>query len=178
MADSLPTDSKTLQRLEKQRQAMQLRIAGLTLEEIAARLGYATASGAYQAIQAGLRNGVRATADELRELQSARFERLLRAVLPLALGRRLPDGSEIPPQPWAVQRAESLVAKISTLHGLNRDRAGDDDGDADGLTPDALLELVAEAAREVDAARATDASFTVHEPGSNGKNGTAQTDGS
>jgi hypothetical protein len=68
----------------KQRKAVELRVTGLTLDEIADRLGYADASGAYRAVKRGLLETQRPAADELRELLTRRYEALLIAVWPKA----------------------------------------------------------------------------------------------
>lgn len=65
---------------EKQRKAMEMKIAGATFEQIAAQLGYADASGAYRAVSRGLIETMRPAADELRELMVRRYERLLLGV--------------------------------------------------------------------------------------------------
>ncbi len=60
----------------KQKKALELRLAGKTLDEIAADLNYADASGAYKAILAGLRHTLQEPADELRKIEFARLEKL------------------------------------------------------------------------------------------------------
>jgi hypothetical protein len=63
---------------ERDRQAAALRIAGLTYQQIADRLGYAGASGAYKAAERALfGEQVSETVDNLRQLEGARLDDLL-----------------------------------------------------------------------------------------------------
>lgn len=94
---------------DRQRKAMDLRIAGATLEQIAQQLGYADASGAYRAICRGLVETQRPAADELRELESRRLDRLLLAVWQQALAGDLK----------AVETARRLLDQRARLWGLN-----------------------------------------------------------
>lgn len=71
------TSAKRLEAVAKQRQALELRKAGVGFEEIARQLGYAGPSGAYKAVQTALRNTIQQPADELRRLEVARLDRLL-----------------------------------------------------------------------------------------------------
>lgn len=67
--------------VEKERQVLELRRAGATYEECARATGYATAQGAYLAYQRALkRTLVEAGADEMRELELDRLDRMQRAI--------------------------------------------------------------------------------------------------
>jgi hypothetical protein len=68
------------------RQALELRLAGLTFEQIAQRLGYANKSGAYKAIARALRERVAEPAEALRAVQQARIEALISSHWPAAQG--------------------------------------------------------------------------------------------
>jgi hypothetical protein len=70
----------------KERKALDLRIAGATFDQIAEKLEYADKSAAYRAVTRALVSTVKPAADELRELEVARLDRLLLAVWPDALG--------------------------------------------------------------------------------------------
>jgi hypothetical protein len=59
---------------DRQRQALELRRAGATLQQIADRLGFAHPSGAANAIASGLKKTLQAPADELRALDEAASE--------------------------------------------------------------------------------------------------------
>jgi len=61
----------------KQLKAMELRIAGHTLEEIAQKLRYKDASSAYRAIMAGMIKTIQEPADELRKVHIARCEKMI-----------------------------------------------------------------------------------------------------
>ena len=71
------TDNKAIAYAEKQRQALELRKAGLTFEEIAAKLGYATHVGAYQAVKSAIRKIIKEPAEEVRDLEVARLDAML-----------------------------------------------------------------------------------------------------
>jgi hypothetical protein len=70
---------------ERQRQAMQLRIAGASYAAIARELGYAHPKGAERAIIAGLRAFFREPATELLPLELERLDRLQVALWPDAI---------------------------------------------------------------------------------------------
>ena len=93
---------------ERQRQAIELRIAGASFAVIATQLGYATAYGAYMAIDAGLKHSIQPPADALRELDTQRLERLLLSVWPQALKGDL----------GAIDRALKILAQRARLLGL------------------------------------------------------------
>ena len=67
---------------ERQRQALDLRRAGATYEQIARTLGYRSFSGARKAVQSGLKTSLREPADELRQLMADRLDTALRAIWP------------------------------------------------------------------------------------------------
>jgi len=69
----------------KQAEAMRLRASGESFAAIAESLGYKSASGAWQAIQAGLKHSRRETGDLLRELEHQRLDALAAPLWPLAL---------------------------------------------------------------------------------------------
>lgn len=76
MAESTSSE-KRIAATERQRQAVELRKAGVGFEEIAQRLGYGGPSGAYNAVKAALRKTIQQPADELRALELARLDALL-----------------------------------------------------------------------------------------------------
>jgi DNA-binding transcriptional MerR regulator len=65
---------------KKQAAAMELRINGFTLNEIAERLGYADPSGAQRAILAAQKKTLQEPADELRKLHRQRLSKLMRVL--------------------------------------------------------------------------------------------------
>ena len=65
---------------ERQAAALNLRKAGVSFEEIARQTGYASASGAYEAVKAAMAKTLREPANELRELELARLDGMLEAI--------------------------------------------------------------------------------------------------
>lgn len=81
----LPTQQNaeaTVRHLE----ALELRIAGCTFEQIAAKVGYADKSGAWKAVKSALELTLQPAADELRELESQRLDKLWNALFDRAAG--------------------------------------------------------------------------------------------
>jgi len=76
------SESKTSQRrlraIERQRQALELRKAGVAFDEIARTLGYAGPSSAYRAVMSALKRTLQEPADEVRKLELARLDRAQR----------------------------------------------------------------------------------------------------
>src|SRR5262245_54764851 len=72
-------------RAQRHAEAVQLRLAGVSLAAIADRLGYANESGAYYAVMAALAKARREPAEQLRELATQRLDRMLQAVWPRVL---------------------------------------------------------------------------------------------
>ena len=71
---------------EKERQALELRRAGATYDEIARAIGYATPQGAYLAYGRALKRSlIVAGAEEAREMELDRLDRLQRTWWPKAL---------------------------------------------------------------------------------------------
>ena len=74
------TGSKRALVKERRRRALQLRMRGATLSDIARQVGYASASGASKAVRAALEADAAAAAGEVRKLHVARLETLLDAI--------------------------------------------------------------------------------------------------
>lgn len=69
---------KTVRARLRERQAAELRMAGVTYQDIAERLGYAGKSGAYKAVVRFLKRlGPSEDVETLRRLAHARYERML-----------------------------------------------------------------------------------------------------
>jgi len=77
-----PTNVATADRM---RQALELRKAGVTFEQIATRLGFSDRGAAYKAICRALEETLTEPAEELRTLETERLDRLLLAVWKPAL---------------------------------------------------------------------------------------------
>ncbi len=65
---------------ERQAAALNLRKCGVTFEEIARQVGYASASGAYEAVKSAMKKTLREPAEELRGLELARLDTMLEAI--------------------------------------------------------------------------------------------------
>lgn len=102
----------------KQHKALELRLAGWTLEEIKDEVHYASRGSTYTAIESALkRECPQESVEKLRAVMSARFIRLLKAVWPLAKGNPAKD---IPPDLQALDRAVKLLERLCRLHGLDK----------------------------------------------------------
>ena len=64
----------------RQLQALELRLAGATYEQIAEQLGYAGRSGAFKAVESALKQTLREPAAELRSLSAERLDRATLAI--------------------------------------------------------------------------------------------------
>ena len=71
------TGKRKLLAAERQLKALQMRRDGHTLEVIAAAIGYKTRASVHKAIVTALRESLREPANELRELELQRLDRLL-----------------------------------------------------------------------------------------------------
>jgi hypothetical protein len=94
---------------ERRRRAVELRLAGASYAQIAERLDYADASGPFRAVARSLSLG-EGTADQLRELELARLDRLQEGVWPKAVAGRL----------QAVDAVLAIMRRRSRLLGLGR----------------------------------------------------------
>jgi len=144
---------------EKRRQAVELRKAGATFEEIAAAHGadgrrlYSNKGTAYRAVEQALREAVREPTRELIELETQRLDLMLRALWPQVIAGKL----------GAVDRALRVAERRARLLGLDGPQvvqhSGPDGGpipvDVSGMTPEEkaarLAELIAEAQRRLTA---------------------------
>lgn len=83
---------KAIEHAKRQAEAVQLRIAGVSLAQIADRIGYANASGAHYAIMAALRMMLPdQERDDARRLELAKLDRLEMSAWNRALGGDEPD---------------------------------------------------------------------------------------
>jgi len=80
------TSEKRLEAVERQRQALELRKAGLGYQAIADQLGYKSPSGAYAAIRAALKATIQEPANEVRAMELARLDDLLHGIWSAAVG--------------------------------------------------------------------------------------------
>jgi hypothetical protein len=103
------TRPKALELTEKQRRALELRKAGVTLARIAQELGYKDASGAYRAICTALDRTLREPADAVRDLELERLDKML-----FSLELRLIDGDV-----QAIDRALKIMDRRAKYLGLD-----------------------------------------------------------
>ena len=82
----MPGESKTSPRrlaaAERQRQALELRKAGVSFDLIAQQLGYSNRQGAHFAVESALQKTLQKPGDDLRQLDIERLDSLLFAVWP------------------------------------------------------------------------------------------------
>jgi hypothetical protein len=93
----------------RQLQALELRLAGVTYEQIATQLGYASRSGAHRAVESALKQTLREPAEALRELSAQRLDRAT-----TALWRRVQDGDA-----HAIDVLLRIEARRARLLGLD-----------------------------------------------------------
>jgi PAS domain-containing protein len=74
------TSERRLAAAEKQRQALELRKAGVGFVKIAEILGYKGPSGAFQAVSAALARTLRLPAEQLRAVEEERLDMALEAI--------------------------------------------------------------------------------------------------
>jgi hypothetical protein len=145
------TSPRRLLAAEKQRQALELKIGGATLAQIAVKVGYTDSSGAYRAIQAALKATLQPPADELRRLQYERLERLYEAAHNKAIGS-LANGQ---PDFEAMDRAIKILQRINALFGLETTKLKVG-GDADAPPVQVAAALDAQVRHEVYSRLSTD----------------------
>lgn len=96
--------------IEKERQVLELRRAGATYDECARAVGYATPQGAYLAYHRAIKRTLnQAGAEEARQTEADRLDRLQRAVWPKALNGEIP----------AINTVLKLMERRARLLGLD-----------------------------------------------------------
>ena len=106
------TGQKSVTAIERQRQALEYRKAGMGFEQIAGHLGYRDASGAYRAVRRALKATIQQSAEEVRDLEVARLDAMLLALWPRAANPKGPDL-------LAIDRALKIMARRAALLGLD-----------------------------------------------------------
>ena len=100
--------------LAMENRVMTLRLAGMQFDQIAEEVGYADASGSYKAYQRVMARTVQPVADEIREEEVRRLDRLIAAYWPRALGA---GGSD--PSPKAAEVVYKAMDRRAKLLGLD-----------------------------------------------------------
>ena len=106
------TRPKRARLTDRRRRALELRMKGLTFSDIARQVGYASPSGAYEAVRAALNSDAGVANDEFRKLHLARLEALLKAVWDTASRGEL----------GAIDRALRVLDWEAKLSGLDLPR--------------------------------------------------------
>ena len=94
---------------ERQKEALSLRLVGLSYDAIAERLGFANRSGAFRAVQAALKKTLQEPADELRTLELERLDSML-----LPMMAQAKKGNQ-----GAVDRVLRIMERRAKLLGLD-----------------------------------------------------------
>lgn len=103
------TSPRRITAVDKQRQALELRMAGATFRQIADQLGYKGPQGAQFAVEAALDKTIREPADRLRELDARRLDSLLLTYWPMAKGGNMD----------ALDRVLRILQRRAKLLGLD-----------------------------------------------------------
>jgi len=103
------TSPHTIEVKDRLSEALKLRRAGKSYEQIAEALGYAGSGAAYNAVNAALREGVQEPAREVRRLEVERLDALLEALWPQAMAG---DG-------FAVDRVLKIQERRAKYLGLD-----------------------------------------------------------
>lgn len=101
---------RAIEARERQAKALEAKKAGLTYEQIAEKVGYADASGAYRAVEKALREMIREPAEHVRMLELARLDQLW-----MAYYRRAIEGQA----PLIVDRLLRIMERRAKLLGLD-----------------------------------------------------------
>ena len=94
---------------ERQKEALSLRLVGLSYDAIAERLEFANRSGAFRAVQAALKKTLQEPADELRTLELERLDSML-----LPMMAQAKKGNQ-----GAVDRVLRIMERRAKLLGLD-----------------------------------------------------------
>jgi hypothetical protein len=113
--NNCPTSPRMISAAERQKQAIELRLAGCTFEDIAQALGYSGKGAAFKAVTKGLEKSLQEPADNLRKLQRRRLERILRSWFPLAIRSNHEGG----PHEAAADKCLKILHQMAALEGLN-----------------------------------------------------------
>jgi hypothetical protein len=93
----------------RQAEALKLRLTGADYAEIAKHLGYASPEGAWKAVRSGLKRTLQEPADQVRQLELDRCDRLLNAIWDRAIAG---DGESI-------DRCLRIMRRRAQLLGLD-----------------------------------------------------------
>lgn len=100
---------KRITEQERIRQAVELRKAGASFQQIADQLGYAEPSGAHKAVTRALKAMLREPTEELRALELERLDKML-----FGIWRKAIAGGT-----WEIDRVLKIMERRATLLGLD-----------------------------------------------------------
>lgn len=109
MARAKITRPPSAEAIARERDALELKRAGVTYDVIADRLGFANRGSAYKAVQRALRRTLQEPADELRSIEADRLDRMQFAVWAKAMGGDL----------GAIDRVLRIMDRRAALLGLD-----------------------------------------------------------
>lgn len=118
----ITANHKGIAATERQRQALELRKAGVGFQAIADRLGYSDHSGAYRAVKSALKKTLQEPADEVRALELERLDKLL-----LGLWPRATSGND-----RAIDRVLKIMQRRANLLGLDAPQKVENTGKGGG----------------------------------------------
>lgn len=101
--------ARAMKARERERAAIQLKLAGASYSQIAERLGYSHPNSAYEAVKRAMERLPNPEAETLRRVHHARLEHLLMVQWPEAT-----QGD-----PKATQTALAIMDRLAKLHGLD-----------------------------------------------------------
>lgn len=149
------TSKRRMRALEKEEIAVNMRAAGYTLGEIAKKLGYASASGASDAIDRCIRDTRQANAEHYINLQLVRLDEALIPLFELMQNPRLGavGASQVAN---AVVNIENRRAKLlgldrpTTLNVNSAERYIEDLARENGVPPEMLMQAMAQELAKLD----------------------------
>jgi hypothetical protein len=104
--------------VERQRQAVELRCAGATYDQIAEALGYSNRKSAWKAVDTALKKTLKEATDQLRQVERARYDQMLKAIWARALNGDL----------QAIEIALKISDRRARLDGLEGPRRNEISG--------------------------------------------------
>lgn len=78
-----------LKALEKQKKALALALAGVDYQTIAERVGYNSRQAAWKAVNSAIQKTIKPAAEEVKQMQLARLDAMLKALWPSVLSGHL-----------------------------------------------------------------------------------------
>jgi hypothetical protein len=135
---------------QRYRDVVRLKSAGMTFDEIADRVGYASRSGAKEAFDAALRWWGREAVDDMRTIEGERLEQLWRRVFGRILSNPdMPSGEMI----QLVNAAVKVSARKASLMGLDAPRQLEVTGAEGGAIVTDVGQILLERLEQLERAR-------------------------